>query len=58
MATSLSTKVAELTEELEEANARIQELESERDAVMDALGLEYVEDDEDEDDDEDDEEEE
>jgi len=49
MATSLSTKVTELTEELEEANARIQELESERDAVLEALGLEYIEDEEDED---------
>ena len=49
MATSLSTQVTELTEELEEANARIQELESERDAVLEALGLEYIEDEEDED---------
>lgn len=43
---SLSAKIAYLTMSLKKAQDRIDELESERDDVLDALGLEVIDDDE------------
>ena len=40
----MASKIKELEAELEEANARIEELEGERDGVLDALGVEVVDD--------------
>lgn len=47
--TNMASKIAQLESELAEANARIEQLESERADVLDALGLEIVDEDEDED---------
>ena len=43
----MASRIAALESELAEANARIEELESERADVLDALGLEIVDSDED-----------
>lgn len=48
----MASRIAQLESELAEANARISELESERTDVLDALGLEIVDEDEDLDDEE------
>ena len=47
--TNMASKIAQLESELADARARIEELESERADVLDALGLEIVDEDEDED---------
>lgn len=41
----MAKTVKQLQEELRDANARIEELEAERDDVLDALGVEIVDDD-------------
>jgi hypothetical protein len=45
----MASRIAELEAELEAANARIEELENEKNDVLDVLGIEIVEDDDDED---------
>ena len=52
----MASRIAELEAELEAANARIEELENERTDVLDALGIELVDEDEDSDTEDDDEE--
>jgi hypothetical protein len=47
----MASRIKQLEAELDEANARIEELESERDGVLDALGVEVVDDDSDSDND-------
>ncbi len=51
----MAKTVKQLEQELSEANTRIEELEAEREDVLDALGVEIVDDDSDEFDDDDDE---
>lgn len=55
---NMASRIKELEEQLAEAQARIEELEEERADVLDALGLEIVDDDEGEDFEEEEEEEE
>lgn len=51
----MAKTVKQLQEELRDANARIEELEAERDDVLDALGVEIVDDDDSDDVEDDDE---
>lgn len=53
--TQMASRIQELESQLEEANTRIEELETERADVLDALGVEIVGDDDDDNDTEDEE---
>ena len=52
----MASRIAQLEAELEAANTRIEELENERTDVLEALGIELVDEDEDSDTEDDDEE--
>ena len=51
MATSFTDQIKSLKEELRESNDRVEELEAEREDILDALGLEIIEEADDEEDD-------
>ena len=47
MATSFTDQIKSLKEELRESNDRVEELEAEREDILDALGLEIIEEEDD-----------